>query len=94
MTSSLYYYQPVDRAYNAAAIRQSTGVDPATYGVDGLNRLGVYPITGDTTQPFNDGLWDYAVSYTVVGQYACFLHADCAPSCNCEEECNLDQSSH
>ena len=70
MTSSLYYYQPVDRAYNAAAIRQSTGVDPATYGVDGLNRLGVYPITGDTTQPFNDGLWDYAVSYTVVGQYA------------------------
>lgn len=64
-----YYYQPADEKLSANEVQRHTGVDPTSYGVVGLNSLGVYPIT-EAVQPFNTDLYTVALSYTISGTNA------------------------
>jgi len=51
---------------SAREISNATGVDPLTYSPEVLASLGVYPVVS-TAQPFNEGLYDVARSFTIVG---------------------------
>ena len=67
--STQYYYQPTGKVLSALDVEVSVGVDPTTYGLVGLNGLGVYPVT-EVVQPFNLDLYTVALTYTIAGSYA------------------------
>jgi len=54
---------------SANEIKNATGIDPTTYGSDGLTSLGIYPIVS-AVQPFNTGIYDVTRSFTIVGSNA------------------------
>ena len=54
---------------SAYEIKRATGLDPANTGNVALNAAGVYPVT-NVTQPYNTGLYDVALTYTINGTNA------------------------
>jgi len=66
---TLYYYQPTGEKLSAGEVKSRVGIDPQSYGSDGLVSLGVYPLL-DEVQPFNAGIYDLAQTVAIVGNNA------------------------
>lgn len=66
MSSTQYYYQPADLTLSGSEVQQRVGINPDTYGAEGLLTLGIYPVSA-TVQPYNMDLYTVVKGYNLVG---------------------------